>query len=706
MGMRPVNDRRNHKAPDVDKRIGDAYPIVKAVYESLQEIRYLAHNLTRLRPRDIEIRANDVDRQIEWRYVGEVEWTILLPYNELLGVDIPELVESLTALREELEGIQVIVLEARDQTQQYMQAAEQAAIDASNASRLEVGTVTTGASGSDVIVSIVGSAGNQQINFTIPRGDVGPINELAIGTVEEGDDASATITGTYPDQVLNLVLPRGDDGLTPVFTVGSVTTGEPGTAAEVLITGTAPNFVLEITIPRGNPGQGDGDMLYAENLSGLTDKAAARTNLELGNVNNTSDANKPLSDAAITAFADIDSAFTAVDLVLDEKVDKVNGMTLSENNFTTVLLNKLNGIATNATANATDAALRARSSHTGTQAQSTIVNLVSDLASKAGTDLIGQVGGIASLDGNGKVPLSQINEALIGAMKFQGLWNAATNTPAIPAASSANLGHFLIVSVAGTTTIDGISDWAGGDWIVSIGTSWAKIDSSDQVTSVAGLIGNITTAALLAALGLQNVTNTSDADKPVSTAQAAALALKADLAAPTFTGDAKAVTAAAGDADTSIATTLFADRVSNGLTSVSIAGTGTQALTAANVGTGLLDLTGVLTGDKIITFPVKAGKWVVTNKVTGTFTTTLKTITGSETILIAQGERINVISDGVNLYKVGGGTGSGVEDGVFLVVEKSITTDRVINDGKRHVVFGPTEINANIQVDDGELYWT
>jgi len=43
---------------------------------------------------------------------------------------------------------------------------------------------------------------------------------------------------------------------------------------------------------------------------------------------------------------------------------------------------KLNGIASNATANATDAQLRDRSTHTGTQAQSTVTNLTTDLAAR------------------------------------------------------------------------------------------------------------------------------------------------------------------------------------------------------------------------------------------------------------------------------------------------------------------------------------
>ena len=60
-----------------------------------------------------------------------------------------------------------------------------------------------------------------------------------------------------------------------------------------------------------------------------------------------------------------------------------------------------------------------------------------------------------------------------------------------------------------------------------------------------------------AAVGLGNVDNTSDANKPVSTAQQAALDLKADLASPALTGNPTAPTATLGDDDTSIATTEF-----------------------------------------------------------------------------------------------------------------------------------------------------
>jgi hypothetical protein len=46
----------------------------------------------------------------------------------------------------------------------------------------------------------------------------------------------------------------GTDAETPTITIGTVTTGEPGTQASASITGTAPNFTLNLTIPQGPTG--------------------------------------------------------------------------------------------------------------------------------------------------------------------------------------------------------------------------------------------------------------------------------------------------------------------------------------------------------------------------------------------------------------------------------------------------------------------
>lgn len=58
-------------------------------------------------------------------------------------------------------------------------------------------------------------------------------------------------------------------------------------------------------------------------------------------------------------------------------------------------------------------------------------------------------------------------------------------------------------------------------------------------------------------VGLGNVDNTSDADKPISTATQTALNLKANLASPTFTGIPEAPTASVGTNSTQVATTAF-----------------------------------------------------------------------------------------------------------------------------------------------------
>jgi len=119
-------------------------------------------------------------------------------------------------------------------------------------------------------------------------------------------------------------------------------------------------------------------------------------------------------------------------------------------------------------------------------------------------------GNALQLDGNGKVPTNNLPEAILGAMKYQGTWDASANAPTLSASPAATTkGFYYVVSVAGATNLSGVTDWKVGDWAVSNGTTWDKVDSSDQVNSVAGLMGTISAAALKGALNLSG-TNTGD----------------------------------------------------------------------------------------------------------------------------------------------------------------------------------------------------
>lgn len=100
----------------------------------------------------------------------------------------------------------------------------------------------------------------------------------------------------------------------------------------------------------------------------------------------------------------------------------------------------------------------------------------------------GVANGVATLDSGGKVPVSQMPQ--MGDLNYQGTWNATTNTPTL-ASGTGTKGYYYVVSVAGTTNLNGITDWQIGDWAVFNGTAWQKIDNTDAVTSVNGYTGTV-----------------------------------------------------------------------------------------------------------------------------------------------------------------------------------------------------------------------
>jgi len=67
------------------------------------------------------------------------------------------------------------------------------------------------------------------------------------------------------------------------------------------------------------------------------------------------------------------------------------------------------------------------------------------------------------------------------------LWNASTNTPALTS-SVGTSGNFYIVSVAGSTNLNGITNWDVGDWAIFNGSVWQRVEG--------GANGNFTTLSV------------------------------------------------------------------------------------------------------------------------------------------------------------------------------------------------------------------
>ena len=129
-------------------------------------------------------------------------------------------------------------------------------VDKGDAATIEIGNVSTGTPGTDVIVTNRGTNTDAIFDFTIPQGEKGETGTVSVGDVvtgEAGTDASVVNSGTSTDAVLDFTIPRGASA---TVTVGNVSTGAAGSPASVVNRGTSGNAILDFVIPRGENGDG------------------------------------------------------------------------------------------------------------------------------------------------------------------------------------------------------------------------------------------------------------------------------------------------------------------------------------------------------------------------------------------------------------------------------------------------------------------
>jgi len=132
---------------------------------------------------------------------------------------------------------------------------------------------------------------------------------------------------------------------------------------------------------------------------------------------------------------------------------------------------------------------------------------------------------VITVGADGRV--TSVSTQATNAPAYQGTWNANTNTPTLTS-SVGTAGYYYVVTVAGNTTLNGVSGWNVGDWAIFSNGAWQKIPGSttesftNLITTnlqIGGLTGFVyannttgyataaTTAQLLSLLGTTPVAN-------------------------------------------------------------------------------------------------------------------------------------------------------------------------------------------------------
>jgi hypothetical protein len=251
----------------------------------------------------------------------------------------------------------------------------------------------------------------------------------------------------------------------------------------------------------------------------------------------------------------------------------ISGVTIPASNVTGIL-----GVPNGGTGASTLTGYVKGTGTTAMTAAATIPNTDITGLGTASTKDAGAANGVATLDAGGKVPVSELPAAVLGALSYQGTWDASTNTPTLTS-SVGTKGYYYVVSVAGNTNLNGITDWLVGDWAVFNGSIWQKVDNTETVTSVNGQTG----AVVLTTTNIAEGTNLYYTDARARAAISAGTGISYDNTTGIVTNSAPDQTVSITGAGTSVVTGTYP----NFTVTSNDAFVGTVTSVAATAGTGI-----------------------------------------------------------------------------------------------------------------------
>jgi hypothetical protein len=252
-------------------------------------------------------------------------------------------------------------------------------------------------------------------------------------------------------------------------------------------------------------------------------------------------------DSAVAGGGSVTSVNTKTGVVVINQDEILDGTTYKQ--YSQTEKTKLAGVATGATANSTDATLLNRTNHTGSQAESTITNLISDLAAKEPAITAGITAQYYRGDktfqtlNQDAVPDGTTNKAYTATEKTK-LSGIATNATA----NSSDATLLARANHTGTQLASTVSDFSSAadariTAATSTGTGSLVRATSPAITTPTGIVKDD--------VGLGSVDNTSNATERAATATLtnkilnsttntfASVVSEASSATPTPTGDSR-----------------------------------------------------------------------------------------------------------------------------------------------------------------------